>query len=306
MGSLEHLMGAPARAVGSLTRTARFTAVMYKPHYLLYAVLWVLAVEGTAAVVSHAQPWRPSAATAVRIGVIAFVLLYLRMVDEQKDLGYDRVHHPDRPLVTGAVRATDLRVAMGVIAFGVIAASLVLSVGSAVMITAALAYGVGLWGVETLSAAVRTGILLNLAVTYPVQLILTAYLLISAMDTGEVRPRWQAAAVAIVFAGAFLHFEFARKTSRVRRTGALLYSNALGTAGSVAVVLLAAAVAVLCAIALVPPRRSVIAWIPVALLVIPLWGALTFRRSARDDYPVVPAVLFVFTLYITLITQALS
>lgn len=296
----------------SVVRIGRFTAVMYKPHYVLYGVLWVLALEGTAALVSQPDsPWRPTGSTVLRIVVVAFVLLYLRMVDEQKDLDYDRVHNPDRPLVTGAITATELRAAMTVIAIGAIAASLTLSAISALMIAAVLAYGLVLWGLERLSVTIRTDILVNLAVTYPVQLLVTAYVILSAADTGAVRVTWKTAAVALIFAGAFLQFEFARKTSRTPRVDEHYYSNALGPIGSTAFGLLCAAVAVLTDVVLVQPwtyssAQAVVAWIPLALLLLPIWGALKFLRGTRPDYPVLPAVLFILTLYIVLIVQAFT
>ncbi|WP_245663325.1 hypothetical protein [Nocardia inohanensis] len=283
---------------------------MYKPHYLLYGVLWVLALEGTAAIVGQPDTaWRPSGATVLRIAVVAIVLLYLRMVDEQKDLDYDRIHNPDRPLVTGAVSALELRGAMAVIAVLSIAGSLLLSVRSAVMIAAVLAYGLVLWGLERMSAAVRTNIMLNLVVTYPVQLLVTAYAVLSAVDTGEVQGRARVAVVAVVFAGAFLQFEFARKTSRVERPGEMYYSNALGTNGSAAASLLCAGVAVGAEIAAVRPWTygtvaAVVGWIPLGLLLIPLAGAWRFQRSQDTDYPVIPAVLFILALYLALIVQA--
>ncbi|MBF6324973.1 hypothetical protein IU451_20965 [Nocardia cyriacigeorgica] len=306
--------GAPAAAgpVAALGRIARFTAVMYKPHYLLYGILWVLALEGTAALVNAPEAsWQPSWATALRIGVVAFVLLYLRMVDEQKDLDYDRVHNPDRPLVTGAVTARDLRTAMAVIAVGAIAASLLLSVGSAVAIAAVLVYGLALWGLERICEPIRRDILLNLLVTYPVQLLVTAYVVVSAIDTGDVEPGWRAGAAAVIFAGAFLQFEFARKTARMPRPGQMYYSNALGTTGSMLAALGCAVLAVAADLALVRPwehdaARAVIGWIPLVLLAIPFLGGLRFLRSADEDYPVIPAVLFILTLYLALIAQAVA
>ncbi len=296
----------------SIVRIGRFTAVMYKPHYVLYGVLWVLALEGTAALVSQPDSaWHPTGATVLRIVVVAFVLLYLRMVDEQKDLDYDRVHNPDRPLVTGAISAAELRAAMSVIAIGAIAASLTLSVISALMIAAVLAYGLALWGLERLSATIRTDIMANLAVTYPVQLLVTAYVVLSAAGTGEVRATWKIAAVALIFAGAFLQFEFARKTSRTPRTDEHFYSNALGATGSTAFGLLCAAIAAATDIALVQPwthpsGQAVVAWIPLVLLLLPIWGAVKFVRGSKPDYPVLPAVLFILTLYIVLIVQAIT
>ncbi|MFD4369540.1 hypothetical protein [Rhodococcus sp. NPDC058521] len=277
---------------------------MYKPHYVLYGILWVLALEGTAAVVSTPQSWRPTWHTAVRLVVVLFVLLYLRMVDEQKDLDYDRIHNPDRPLVTGAVTATDLRIAMAVIAAGSVSASAALSFGSAVMIASVLAYGLGLWGIEAMSRPIRDNILLNLVVTYPVQLLVTAYVVVSAVQTGEAELRWQSFAIAAIFAGAFLQFEFARKTSKVVRPDEMYYSNFLGSGGAVAAGLVFAGVAVLVNLVVMPLDR-VLVWIPVLLLAFPVWGAAKYLRTERVDYPLLPPVLFIVTLYSVLIAQAL-
>lgn len=296
--------------LASVGRIARFTRVMYKPHYLLYGILWVLALEGTAALLTKPDvAWHPAGATAARIGIVAIVLLYLRMVDEQKDLEYDRVHNPDRPLVTGAVSALELRGAMGVIAVVSIAGSLVLSVRSAVAIAAVLAYGLILWALEQLSDTVRTSILLNLVVTYPVQLLVTAYVVLSAIDTGDAAAHGRVAVVAVVFAGAFLQFEFARKTSRIARPGEMYYSNALGARGSAAASVLCALAAAAGEIAVAEPwewhgAAVVVGWIPLTLTLIPVIGAWRFVRSEDDEYPVLPAVLFILTLYLTLIAQA--
>ncbi|MEC3955943.1 hypothetical protein VMT65_23110 [Nocardia sp. CDC153] len=294
----------------SVGRIAKFTQVMYKPHYLLYGILWVFALEGTAALLTNpAVGWHPTGATAARIAIVAIVLLYLRMVDEQKDLDYDRIHNPDRPLVTGAVTATELRAAMATIALISIAGSLALSLRSAIAITAVLAYGLILWGLEQLSSTVRTNILLNLVVTYPVQLLVTAYVVLSAIDTGEAAARGRVAWVAIVFAGAFLQFEFARKTSHTPHPGEMYYSNALGGPGSATASSACAVLAALCEITLAKPWNwhgpaTIIGWIPLALTLIPLIGTYRFLRSKPADYPLLPAVLFILTLYLTLIAQA--
>lgn len=309
-------MNAPVRAPRasaarvSAARIARFTAVMYKPHYVLYGVLWVLALEGIAAFVAGVAHWRPGGATAVRVVVVAIVLLYLRMVDEQKDLEYDRVHNPDRPLVTGAVTAADLRAAMAVIAVVAVGASAALSAWSALAIAAVLLYGLLLWAFEARWRAMHASVTLNLVVTYPVQLLVTAYVLVSAMDTGQVPRAGIAAWVAVIFAGAFLQFEFARKTSRAAHPGQAYYSTELGVRTSAALGLACAAAAVLAAAALIRPwdqrgAAAVLAWAPVALFVLPLAGAVRFTRSGDDDHPIVPALLFVLLLYAALIAVAL-
>ncbi|MEV0760588.1 hypothetical protein [Nocardia sp. NPDC050435] len=287
----------------SLTRLAHFTRVMYKPHYLLYAIVWVLALEATAAAVAQPDtPWRPSAATAVRIAVVALTLLYLRMLDEQKDLDYDRVHHPDRPLVTGAVSAAELRAAMAVLALACLALSLTLSLRSAVLIAAVLAYGLALWAMEQRWKPLRTSVLLNLAVTYPIQFLVIAYVLLSALDTGDLAPSWRAAtAVTLISTGVFLSFEIARKTTRTPHPGELLYSHPLGPTGSALTALLCATLASTAYATLVGPG----AWIPLALLAIPATATYQFLRTPRPAHPILPAVAFTLLLYLTLIALAI-
>ncbi|MBJ8345382.1 hypothetical protein [Antrihabitans sp. YC2-6] len=293
----------------SIRRVLGFIAVMYKPHYAVYGVLWVLALEGTAALVSG-ENWKPNSHTAVRTIVVLMVLLYLRMVDEQKDLEYDRVNNPDRPLVTGAVSAAELRVSMVLLAAACVGASLWLSIGSAAMIAATLAYGLLLWAAEASSRVVRTHIMVNLVITYPVQLVLTAYVLVSAIDTGEVRSGWRTFATALIFAGAFLQFEFARKTSKRHEPRELLYSNALGAAGSGFAIALFATLAVAADLALVQPWRfdwvpQVVAWLPILLVPVPWAGLWQFLRTPRERFSLLPAVVFVLVLYAVLILAAL-
>ncbi|AHH20692.1 putative membrane protein [Nocardia nova SH22a] len=280
--------------LASVVRVARFTRVRYETHHLLYAVLFVAAVEGTAAVVSHPDaPWRAGWATAVRVVVVAVLLLYLRMVDEIKDLDHDRIHHPDRPLVTGAVAVGELWVTIAVVAVGLTVVSALLSWWSAVLVVAAMAYGLGLWALEAVSAPVRDNLLLNLVVTYPVQLWIIAYIVVSAVDTGQVESDWGTAAVAVIFAGAFLYFEFARKTVHGARPGQWYYSNVLGSTGSALTTGLFAIIAVAADLLLVRPGDhpmpwALLLWIPVPLLAVPLAGVWTFLRAATRTGAVPP------------------
>ncbi|PSR61754.1 hypothetical protein C8258_26185 [Nocardia sp. MDA0666] len=331
------------RRVGgsAVARIARFTVARYETHHLLYAVMFVAAVEGTAAVVSHPDlAWRPGGATAVRIVVVVVLLLYLRMVDEIKDLDYDRVHNPDRPLVTGAVSVGELWGAIGALAVMLTVVSSLLSWWSAVLVVAAMGYGLALWGLEGVSARIRGDLLLNLAVTYPVQLWIIAYLVRSAIDTGQVEAGWRTAWVALIFAGAFLHFEFARKTAADARPGQSYYSNVLGVRRSVVAIVGCAALAVGAEVALSRPWDhplpwATLTWIPVGLLLLPVLVAGSFltrspepmrppvppSESARNGaaspaagesdsatraYPVVPAVVFVLVLYLILIATAVT
>lgn len=308
--------GSGTSVTASVARIARFTVARYESHHLVYAVLFVAAVEATAAVVSHPDAaWRPSWATALRTLIVAVLLLYLRMVDEIKDLDYDRVHNPERPLVTGAVGVGELWVAIAAVAVVSVLAAAALSWWSAVLVVGVAGYGVTLWGLENASARIRTGLLLNLVVTYPVQLWIIAFVVRSAMDTGQVAGGWRPALIAVIFAGAFLHFEFARKTAADHRPGQCCYSNALGADTSVVAIVGFAAAPVGADLLLVHPWDrelpwAALPWTPLALLAIPAAAAWSFRFAASApaprEHPVVPAVVFVLLMYAVLIAQALT
>ncbi|QTI71698.1 hypothetical protein [Gordonia polyisoprenivorans] len=294
----------------SVVRIARFTAVMFKPQYLLFGVLWVLAAEGTAARLSEVR-WDLGPATVVRVVVVVLVLLFLRMVDEQKDLDYDRVYHPGRPLVTGAVTAADLRVAMLVLGVVVVVLSGMASAGSAIAIAAVLAYGLGLWAAETLWPALRRSVLGNLAVTYPVQLVLAAYVIGSAVDTGQVGATWSTAWVAVLMAGSFLQFEFARKISRRPRPGEMYYSNPLGAAGAVGVSMGFVALTTVAVLVIWTPWRfgvvsALFGWTAVVLAVVPVGATAVWLRSRHEDYPPTPAAVYVLSVYLAVIGAALA
>src|SRR6188768_74464 len=79
------------------------------PVYPIYLALWVVAVENMLVVIGHSSgPWRPSWDTALKILALSATGAFLRMVDDQKDLDYDTVHNPERPLVQGRISAREL------------------------------------------------------------------------------------------------------------------------------------------------------------------------------------------------------
>lgn len=298
-------------AVRSVTRLGRFTMTMFRPHvYATYGVLWTLAAEGTGTVLSGTGPgWSPSLATACRAVTVVSTLLFLRMADEQKDLAYDRVHHPDRPLVTGAITATELRAAMTAITAAVAAVNALVSPVSTVLALLPLGYGLVLVVLEHRSRRIRDGLLLNLCVTYPVQILIGLYLYYSPASTGVLRADWRVVPLLGVFAGIFLHFEFARKTRRGGGAEERLYSNVLGSTGSAVAALALGSGAVLLEVLLVHPWThprggplfAVLAAVAAAL---PALGAWRFLARGRQAWPLAPAMGFVVGCHGLLIVQA--
>ncbi|MCS0634746.1 hypothetical protein NX801_03550 [Streptomyces sp. LP05-1] len=288
------------RRVNHPTRLARFTLVMFKPQvYVTYAVLWVLALEGSAALLAG-RPWHPGAGTAVRAVSVLLALLFLRMADEQKDLEYDRVHHPDRPLVRGDITTAELRAGMAGTALVLLVLNLASGPPAAVLVLALdLAYAVLLMGLERRSAAVRDGLFVNLAVTYPVQLLLSVYVYVSAGGGAG----WRAVPLLAVFVCVFLHFEFARKTSWRDDPGARMYSGPLGPLPSARLAAGFAVAAVALALLLLPGRPVVLALVAATLL-LPAAGWWRFRRRRVTGWPVPLAMGFVVAGYLALAVQA--
>ena len=90
-----------------------FLIERYLPVYPIYLTLWVVAVESMTAVVTDSGgPWRPPWDTALKALALVVAGAFLRMVDDQKDLDYDRLHNPTRPLVQGRITHAELRMAM--------------------------------------------------------------------------------------------------------------------------------------------------------------------------------------------------
>ncbi|MFF5189685.1 hypothetical protein ACFY30_38970 [Streptomyces sp. NPDC000345] len=284
-------------------RLGRFVLRRFRPHvYATYGLLWVLALEGSAVSLTGTA-WRPAGATWVRVVSVVLALLFLRMLDERKDFAYDRVHHPDRPLVTGAITVAELRGAMAALTAVAAGLNAALSATAVLLILAALGYGLFLAALERLSAAVRDRQLLNLAVTYPVQVLLGVYVYGSLAAAGTVTADRRGALLLALCACVFLHFEFARKTAWEAEPGARLYSAGLGPRGSAVVTAGLAAGAVACQVVLFVPDGA-LGLLPCLTAVLPAWGTRRFLTARRGGWPLPTAMAFVVTTYLALAVRA--
>src|SRR6476619_445258 len=123
-----------------------FLVERYLPVYPIYLTLWVVAVESmTAVVTDSAGPWHPTWDTALKAAALIAAGAFLRMVDDQKDLDYDRVHNPLRPLVQGRITGRELQRAMWPAAGAALLPAVLVSVPAAAILAAALGYGLVLW-----------------------------------------------------------------------------------------------------------------------------------------------------------------
>ncbi|MFD0654547.1 hypothetical protein ACFQ2Y_44795 [Streptomyces malaysiensis subsp. malaysiensis] len=169
-------------------RLGRFVLRMFRPQiYVTYGVLWTLALEGSAEALSgSAAHWTPSWSTVARAVSVVLALLFARMVDEQKDLEYDRTHNPDRPLVTGAITAAELRGAMAFSTVVVVVLNTFVSAFSVLLILLALGYTLFLVALERRFPRFGERLIANLLVSYPVQLLLSGYLYVSLLTGDEI------------------------------------------------------------------------------------------------------------------------
>ncbi len=299
-------LSAPA---SSLARLKAFMGSVFSPRlYGGYALLWVLALESSLAVLAPAGAWVPGGLTAVRVLTVWLSLFYLRIVDEQKDLAYDRVHNPERPLVRGAISVSELRRAMGAIAGLLVVLNLSQGPWVIALLLADLAYAMLLMAWERRSAWFGDALLVNLAATYPVQLLLSVYVALSlARTAGEAASVGQASLLVAAFASAFLHLEFARKTTWRSVPGGRLYSQRLGPRGSAVLALLLALAAEALALAAFAQDRGGLGWsaaAPGLALVFPLLGAWRFLARRVTLWPKSLAFGFLLFFYAGLILQA--
>lgn len=278
------------------TRLVSFVAARFTPPvYASYGILWAVSLEAATSALAG-SPWRPSWLSLLRAVTVVFALLFLRMLDEQKDLSYDRVHNPSRPLVTGAITTAELRSAMAALALLGFVANLAVSLVSALLYLAILAYGLLLALAERRYSRIADDPLLALFAAYPVQIVVSLYLLVS-VGTPFI---WGIFAVLLAYAGAFLHFEFARKTRWEAGTSERLYSEPLGPLGSALAAALSAAAACI-GLLLVCLPHGPFALLPCLVTLPAAWGLTVFLGRRTGGWPTAPAMAVILTTHLALL-----
>lgn len=212
--------------------------------YALVAGGWSWSVMSMLAALTHAQragmasPLEQIGAQGWLVSLAFFlILLYLRAVDEVKDLAYDRVHNPDRPLVRGAVSVNESWLLAALVALLVWGISSALNAGLVIVATVQMAYGLMLFALERHWARFRESILLNLIVTFPVSAALNVYAGVYLAGRGLLPGIGSTVAVVAGHIAVFLHMEFGRKLKWPHLSGAGEngYALALGVPGAIAV-----------------------------------------------------------------------
>jgi hypothetical protein len=238
----------------------------------------------------------PDVGVAVSVLTLVVDLLLMRVVDDLRDQDYDRVHNPGRPLARGAVGVRDLGVLL------VAGTALVLALNAwrwpvLCVLAVQLGYAFAVLGVDRRwGRPAGDALVAGFLVSFPVQLLVTAFLYAGLLDATGLAPSWSGA-VGIAVAGlAFLHLELARKLTRRPAPGERTYVSLLGVRGTAAGAVGCAVASVVLLLAVARPWSGAPGAVAAGLVVLPLaavaLAARRFRRPGTTSWPYGPAALF--------------
>ncbi|MFC5662614.1 hypothetical protein ACFP3U_06405 [Kitasatospora misakiensis] len=270
------------------------------PLSLVFATVWAVGATGLfAAADARVEHWRPGWGTVGAVVTVLVDLLLLRAADDLRDLPYDRLHNPSRPLARGAVLPRDLYVLAG--AGG--AFLLLLNAGNPaalLLIAAQLAYTTLLVGAELVLGwprgdAVVTGVLLS----SPVQVLLNLYLYavflhdvgLDADSVGHAA-RHALPLLAVIMLAA-THHELVRKIVREPGPHERTYVRVFGLRTTVALALGSAAASAAVSLAVLRPWAGGAAgwgWSALLPVVLAALAARRFTRDAAARWPVAAVV----------------
>lgn len=266
--------------------------------YLPLAFAWTAGATAASALTDgRVDRWLPDVGVLASTFTMVVGLLLLRALDDIRDRDYDRRHNPDRPLAAGSVAVPDLLV---LIAVGSV---LILSVNAwrwpvMCVLAGLLAYAfLVVWVDQRLGWPSGDAMLVGLLVSLPVQLLINAYLYAAMLYSAGLAPSLSGAVGIVVVTLAFLHVEFARKTTRRPRHGERTYVRRIGVTGTVVVALGCAVGSVGLLIAATRPWHAVVL-LAVVPLVFPALAAVRFHRDRATRWPYGLAALFVITSYV--------
>lgn len=269
-----------------------------------YAALglgWSYGLTALLAAAHRLPSWRPGLDVLVTAVTVAVTQLLTRALDDVRDLDYDRLHHPRRPLVTGAVRHADLVVLLAV----GLAAMLALNAPRG---TPALGYAAAAGYLLILLAVdlrwrwpPGDRLLPQLATGLPALLLISGYVYAGFLHRHGLAPTGLGLAVLAAVTVGVLHLEFARRITRAPAPGQRTYVYEIGVSGTVAAALVCAAAATGWALVVTRPWSGGgygWGWLVLLALGFTATGAWRFLRGATR-WPVGPAAFYVLASFAT-------
>jgi hypothetical protein len=286
-----------------ISRLIRYVRGSFPPaFYLPYAAAWALGVSALCALADpRIGRWRPGVSILISLLTMVVALLILRAIDDVKDLDYDLVHNPERPLPGGAVTVADLGALVAAGALIAVAANAAAGRAAELLITGTLAYALLLLIAErALHWPPGNAVLLSALVSFPVQLLLNLYLYALVLHAARQGPSWHVLPALLVAVTAFMHLEYGRKITRRPRPGERSYVTVHGANGTAAVAVVCAAASTLLGLALTRPWAAdgePWGWITLATLAFPVYGADRFWRRRKARWPLAAAACFVLSSF---------
>lgn len=211
--------------------------------------------------------------------VLFLVLFYLRLADEIKDYDYDVQFNPKRPLVTGKHTFRSFLI-VSLVCLGL---SLILAIPlgpyAVFFLILHFVYSFSLWPLESWFQPLKQSMMLNLLVTYPVNVSLSLFLLMvySFEFNLSFSPSTRDVLAVLVFATSFLYYEFSRKIDFKKHQNQRLYSNELGLTSSLVLNVTWAGATVVLSFILLETWFSLILFLPV------MWGSMRYVKM--KPYP---------------------
>ncbi|UAA37499.1 hypothetical protein KIH87_12330 [Paraneptunicella aestuarii] len=203
----------------------------FSPMYLLYAFLWAWGIESLVFLTLGESQWSFGSESIVRGFSVYLSLFFLTLIDEIKDYQYDKEYNPDRVLVTGALKHKDLILTATGIVFVLLTLNFFMFPNAAFIIVADIIYACLLLLAESKSQRFKESVIINLIFTYPVQFLLSIYLVLSVVEQQELLSSSFTPQVwlwPIAMMCAYLHYEMGRKTTW-DTSNAKFYSSVLGS-----------------------------------------------------------------------------
>jgi len=213
---------------------------------------------------------------------VAVTLLLFRAVDDVRDLDYDRVQNPQRPLVNGAVRISDLVLffflgMLALLLFNAPRGVPVAGYGAVCGYVCLILFVEWRWNWPSADR-----LLLQLLVNVPLQTLICGYVYLGSTRGYDAPPTGSDVAVALGVVLSLTHLEFARRLVRDPAPHTRTYVHVLGVRGTARVTLACPFLAVgleLLATGPWSPGRAA-GWLVLIALPVPVIAAVRFRRGA--------------------------
>ncbi len=206
--------------------------------YVSYTSIWMSALFSVFATAGGQTLAWDAYPHYIGMGFSVFcLLLFMRTIDEVKDLDYDRRFKPDRPLVRGILTTRDMRIYAWIIGLFTLILNTLLDWRLAAAALAIMGYSVFLLLLERLSKGFADSMYLNILVSIQLKTGLIGYVYLGYCLHNTSLTFVAVAIITLSFLLSYLHWEIGRKIEwpALSAAGEKLYSRAAGVPGSLSI-----------------------------------------------------------------------